>query len=141
MSIQNDADNQINNSLEGHEMDNIEQSADPKNLQPDDESHTDDSIQSKEQQLESEIEQLIELEKRIFGQNGGAILAVHKENLRLEQNLYEYRSHLRRSTVIAILSVLANVVLLIAFLPYQSPISLYLFSKYNACVIIPFPAN
>lgn len=67
---------------------------------------------------EEALEEVIALEKQLFGAASPAILTVHKENLRLEQNLYQSRKTVRLSMVIAAASVIGNILLLSAFFQY-----------------------
>lgn len=77
-----------------------------------------DSSENSELSVDEALEQLIEAEKTLFGQLSPALLTVHKENLHLEQNLYQSRKTVRLSAVIAGCSIVANIVLVAGFFQY-----------------------
>lgn len=67
---------------------------------------------------EEALEQVANAEKQLFGNLSPALLTVHKENLRLEHNLYQSRKTVRLSMIIAAASVIGNILLLSAFFQY-----------------------
>lgn len=112
MSTSNHDDNVTNHAQEALENERIK--ADSQNAEP---SHSE--IEDEQPlTVEEQIEQLAELEKSLLGSNGSALFAVHKENLRLEQNLYQQRRVVIICAITAGISILCNVLLLSAFFQY-----------------------
>lgn len=84
----------------------------------DNENHIVDEETQEPLSYEEALDQLAALEKQLFGAASPALLTVHKENLRVEQNLYQSRKTVRLSMVIAAASIIGNIVLLSAFFQY-----------------------
>lgn len=116
MSINNDGNENPLNHAEQAINNEIELA------QQDQEQHNEESLADEENPepmtLEEAFEKIAEVEKQLFGTASPAILTVHKENLRLEQNLYQSRKVVRLSIIVAAASLIGNALLLSAFFQY-----------------------
>ncbi|WP_180099682.1 DotI/IcmL family type IV secretion protein [Acinetobacter sp. YH12153] len=120
MSINNDSnENPLNHAEQAlnNEIELAEQAQAEANEIENDDQIVDEGTQEP-LSYEEALEQLSDLEKQLFGAASPAILTVHKENLRVEQNLYQSRKTVRLSMVIAAASLIGNIVLLSAFFQY-----------------------
>jgi hypothetical protein len=74
--------------------------------------------EANEMSIDEAREQLAQAEIELFGNLSPALLTVHKENQRLEQNLYQSRKTVRLSGIIAGCSIIANIILISGFFQY-----------------------
>lgn len=106
----------------------------------DNDNHADSkSFQHNEQDLsfDEALEQLAQAEKELFGHLSPAILTVHKENLRLDQNLYHARKKILLIAFLAGGSIIANIVLLLGFFQYPKYKTIQTIDNSRICEFTP----
>lgn len=136
MSINNDStENPLNHAEQA--LNNEIELAEQAQAQEELDNEIVDEETQEQMSYEEALDQLANAEKTLFGNLSPALLTVHKENLRIEQNLYQSRKTVRLSMVIAAASIIGNILLLSAFFQYPKYKTVQTIDNSVICELIP----